>query len=371
MLDRVQRQVASYLTGEGSPAPDARRIVSLDATKGAIDGYTFLVFDPSGVAPELIAKAARTAAGRQIYRVEYANLERLEKIGMNADRPRTPRPLALRDDDDGLITLQSALGGTLMKNLPGAELFSADRARETLRTVVDWWLVLQERFGVERVRLDASRHVEEVEQPVRRFLARYLVGQDERRLLDRYLHASPLLDAELPWLVRHGDFCTANMQLADDGIGVFDWEFPLRRELPLFDLFYFVSSVRFPYGGYRGESSHLESFEAVFWGESYFAEAVRDELRRVAAELELEPERLADLLVLSLVQVAEMKYLSLMEAAGASVDADPSESASDADKRDRWASFARPDRDVPFACIRDGRFVNLQRIAERGLPRFG
>ena len=78
--------------------------------------------------------------------------------------------------------------------------------------------------------------------PIARFRRRFLLEPDEGDFLSRrYEREKPLEGVELPLMMRHGDFCTANLVLQDSGVGVFDWEFPLRHRLPLFDLFYFFA----------------------------------------------------------------------------------------------------------------------------------
>ena len=196
-----------------------------------------------------------------------------------------------------------------------------------------------------------------------------LLLSSRRRLMSAVtLLTGRLLGAQLPWTVRHGDFCTANIVLQPEGVGVFDWEFPLTHQLPLFDLFSFFASIRFPFVGLRGESSHFDSFLDVFWGSSHLNRIFRESLHRVCAELEIPNELVGDLLVLSLIQIANLKYERLLEMNGIEEQPRTGREVTDADKRLRWESLGGPAADVPFACIRDGVFENLRAIAERGLP---
>ena len=102
-----------------------------------------------------------------------------------------------------------------------------------------------------------------------KILQRYRTNAEEVHfLIQNYIEKQPLIGMPLPYMVKHADFCTANMTLQKDGIGVFDWEFKLQHELPLFDFFFFFSSTRFPFTGPKSESSHYESFKQVFWGQT-------------------------------------------------------------------------------------------------------
>ena len=211
----------------------------------------------------------------------------------------------------------------------------------------------------------------EILTPLKRFQQRYLLEQDEIDFLNRrYLVEKPLLGVELPFMVRHADFCTANMSLHPRGIGVFDWEFALDHHLPLFDLFFFFSSVRFPFSGCKGESSHFKSFIDVFWGNNYFNKAMQESIQQACASFEIPPETLPDLFLPSLIQVANMKYDGLMESHGLHEEPDVGNGISREEKRLRWKSFDMPEKNNPFAFIRKGVFENIRFIVRHGLPDF-
>ena len=91
-------------------------------------------------------------------------------------------------------------------------------------------------------------------------------------------------------------------------------------------------------------------------------------MRRACTEFEIDAELVGDLLVLSLIQIANLKYERLLEMHGIEEQPATAHELSDADKRLRWESLGGPAADVPFACIRDGVFENLRTIARRGLP---
>jgi len=151
---------------------------------------------------------------------------------------------------------------------------------------------------------------------------------------------------------------------------VFDWEFALERKLPLFDLFFFFASTRFPYSGRRGESGHLESFVELYWGESYLARKVRAALDLVCRRYEVPRECIADLFVIALVEVANMKFDAQLEGNGMADEFGLKGSPTDEDKLRQWNKFASPDKDAPFACIRGGVFQNLRHVVRHGTPAF-
>jgi len=365
MFGAVKECVENYMRSRPQVTLRTDRVIGFDVTNGAIDGCCYLFFGEGGSAPSLVAKAARTPEGKAVFETEQANLERLKAKGMNETRSTVPAPLGRWEDGATLITLQSALDGSLMKNVPGRSLFSPAQVESRLEAILDWWLHLQRCFGIHSVVLAGDVYAREVLQPVERFRRRYLLAPAEETFLSRRFERERTLeDLELPLMVRHGDFCAANLVLQEHGIGVFDWEFPLRHQLPLFDLFYFLGSLRFPYTGRGGESSHLDSLASVYWEDSYFRSAMRNCLRRASEQHGIPRHALGDLFLLALIEVANLKYDSMLVSHGVHEGDDFSEQA----KRARWSRFDEPERDEPFARIRDGVFESLSLVVKRGIP---
>lgn len=374
MLQYVRRHVESFARERGLGRIDIQRSIVLDDSTQGTEGCILLIFGKTSEMPVLVAKAAPvsaawTRAGKPVYEIEYENLRGLEQKGLNQERRTTPEPAGMWVDDGVLVTLQSALPGPLLKNVPGRTHFSPARADETIAGVLEWWLRFQRSFGVRRQEIDDNVYEREVLSPLRRFRQRFVTSREEVRFLERILREEKrLLGAQVPFVVRHGDFVTANIVLQPDGIGVFDWEFPLTHQLPLYDLFSFFASIRFPFVGARGESSHFESFLDVYWRDSHLNRIFRKSLGRVCAELEIPLDIAGELLVLSLIQVANLKYERLLEMHRIEPGSLTEHEATDAEKRSRWQSLGGPASDVPFACIRDGVFENLRHIANTGLP---
>jgi hypothetical protein len=376
MLQCVLKCVDSYRRELRQPPVDPRRVVCLDDSIGGVEGALILIFEADPQFPILIAKAApqqraRRREGKPLYQIEYENLEALETSGLNLSRRTTPAPLVRWQEAGLLITLQSALRGPLLKNIPACRLLSAQQLATTLESVFGWWQRFEECFGLERRGLDDPNYREQVLGPVESFQQRFVTDQDERGFLQRrFEDLRSLAGRELPFTVQHGDFCPANIVLQPEGIGVFDWELPLRRQLPLFDLFHFFASVRYPFRGLRGESSHYHSFLEVFWGENYFNRALRHYLDRFCSLLAIERDLVADLFLLSLIRIANLKYQALLEIHGS--DREPSGAAPDSEQKlpSLWPAMGGADQDVPFARIQSGVFQNLRHVVRHGLPDF-
>ncbi len=367
----------SYAGQRGLGAIDIQRSVFLDDSTQRTEGCILLIFGDSSRIPLLVAKVAPTElawtrAGTAVYQIEFENLVELERKGMNVGHRTTPEPIGMWVEDGILVTLQSALPGQLLKNVTGRPIFSTEQAPATIDGVLQWWLRFQRAFGLERREMTEELYRTEILSPLSLFRQRFVTGREEEQFLNRtFLEQRRLLGARLPWTVRHGDFCTANVVLQPQGVGVFDWEFPLAHQLPLYDLFHFFASTRFPFVGLRGESSHFDSFQEVFWGNSHLNRILRESLHRACTEFEIDAELVGDLLVLSLIQIANLKYERLLEMHGIEEESRTGREVTDADKRLRWESLGGPAADVPFACIRDGVFENVRTIAKRGQPDLG
>ncbi|MCP3978213.1 MAG: phosphotransferase [bacterium] len=364
MLEAVHEALDGHFGGAAGRELRIDDCLCLDVTHGAIDGYCYLFFGHDGELPRVVAKAARTPAGARVLEIELENLRRLHTAGMNDGMPRIPEPLHALRTDEVVVTLQTALAGTLLKNVPGPELFSPAAAAGTFDAIFDWWRSFERCAGVRRTTIDEPTYAERVLAGVGRFERRYLLDDAERE----FLHATfrerrDLLGLDVPLMPRHGDLCTANMVRQPEGIGVFDWEFPLEDHLPLFDLFYLFSSLRHPYGGSRGESDHFTSFKDVFWGDGHLSRELRGRAKGFCTEHGLAEAAVADLFVLALIDVANLKFEALLESRGIAED------DLDADRRAAWDGLGPVEQNVPFARISSGVFENLRHVVRHGAPR--
>jgi hypothetical protein len=369
MLEQIRRCVESTLAGAERDSIDLGRFLCLDLSRGRIDGCCCLFFDRRGAGPVVVAKATRSPARKAVYALELDNLRALEAAGLNATGRTTPRPLGSREEDGVLVTLQSALPGRLMRNLPARELFAAARLGQTSERVCSWLGRLQQAYGVRRQTVDVGIYETTVLALVRRIERRYRVGPEERMWLDRRFDSERrLLGLELPWTVAHGDFCTANLVVQERGIGAFDWEHALVHSLPLYDLFFFFSSTRFPFRGWRGESSYAASFAEVYWGASHVSAELGRRVARACEETPIPRDAVGDLLVLALLVRADRKYDAFVAAAGLD-DRPPPADDDEAGKRKVWEALREMERDAPLFWCREGVLESLRHIARHDLPR--
>ncbi len=368
MLHTIRTCIESALSRAERSAIDPRRFLCVDGSRGRVDGGCCLFLAPDGAEPVLVAKAARSPERQAAYRTEFENLRTLDATGLNAARRSTPRPLGMAEEGGVLVTLQSALPGRLMRSLPGRELFSRDGAGATVRRACSWQRELEQTFAPRRVTVDGALYEREVLALVRRIRRRFLLETDEIAFLTRrFEHDRRLLGLELPLTVGHGDFCAANLVVQDGGIGAFDWEHALVHRLPLYDLFFFFSSTRFPFRGLRRESSYARSLVAAFWGENHLNRLLREQLQAACSALAIPDAAVSDLFLLALLLRADRKYDTFAAAAGI---ADPAAGAAESEKRRAWAALAEHERDAPLLWMRAGTLLSLRHAVRYGLPAF-
>lgn len=348
----------------------SEKVIYLDASHGKIDGCVCLFFGCGGDDyPLVVAKGARTAEGKGIYAVEFDNLLKMEKSGMNSGRRTTPEPLVLWHENGTQVTLQSALPGPLLKNIPGNILFSPKRVEQSIATVTGWWQNFQESFGVKWITLSDDAYFSNVLLSVKLFLKRFLLDRQEKGFLThRYLEQNILMGERLPFMMQHGDFGTANIVMQPEGIGVIDWEYPLKHKLPLFDLFFFFSTLRFPYSGYRGESNHFRSFKEVFWGKSYINDAIRRSIMDICSIFQISERIVPDLFLLSLIQIVNMKYDAFLKSLGIHEDLELDAPSSGNPKKTGRELVQGLEKNVPFSCIKKGVCENVRFLIRNGFP---
>jgi len=359
MIRRVKGLVASYAAAHPDLGVDPERALYLDSSNRFRSGSVLLYF--AGAEPALVAKVAHTPFAAGVIANEYEVLGELERRGLNRDRPRVPRRLGIWKAGGGCVTMQMALPGAPMKNLPVRSILSVRRAPATIGAVTSWWQHFVALTGSERRTVDSELYRVEVLDELRALHARFALSPAEEDLLGGLFEQRPaLLGEELPLVAEHGDFCTANVMTGPGGVAVFDWELPLQPRLPLFDLFVFLSSLRVG-AGPRREVDHFSSFCSIFWGQHQLARHVRRRLRGIAGELGIAAELLGDLLVLAVVRAANLKA----DVVAGSYDG--GQKGAEYVHRDLMYAV---DKNAPLARLQRGTCHHLRAIAARGVPDF-
>lgn len=371
MYQHIKELVKQFCRDHNEYRVNVEKSLYLNRVYTLNDGCTCMFFEDGKTEPVLVAKGAYSEKRRIEYRVEFGVLTELQCMGINKNSPMTPTPLAIWENEDRVVTIESALPGISVKNLPRKVLFSPQRLSMTIDLVIDWWQNFHSIVGIENVRITDSIYQRDIIEHVDRYCQRFMTSDLEIDFLQRrFLEEKRLFGLELPYMVRHADFCTGNMVVHSQGIGVFDWEYPLHHLLPLFDLFTFFSSLRYPYRGHRGGSGHFKSFLSVFWGKNDMNAKMRNCIHSQCKRFIIPSEAVADLFLMALIQMANVKFYSLLSRNQIKEHDIPVKYCDAEKKRLHWDAFKYPDKDQPFARIQDGASENIRYIANNGLPDF-
>jgi len=298
-LDRLVRSAAAAAGLECSEY----RTIELVRHEPAADGRVLLVFLDSATEPALFLKLG-SGPRAEALETEFANLERLHRVGDTHVRACLAQPL-LSDRHDGFRVIATrAFGGSRMKDLPPVSYFSSAAFGRQLHKLLDWWSDFRRCFENEELGSlpDAASDIE-------RFRKHYRRSPELDRLLDE--SAAALDKVRLPACPSHGDFCTANVLVDEsDQLRVIDWEAPFSRSWPLADVLYFLSSIwAVPYG--KGAAIREANFQALFFESSTQGEVGIELLDRLVEQLGLERSATLPLSVLSWVAHANRKYTAL------------------------------------------------------------
>lgn len=207
------------------------RALKLAGSGGEARKVNFFLFESRASRPTLMLKITRTPQAHQALRAEFESLGWLyQHPGL---QPILPRPVALLEEPEGLLLLETPLPGRSLENdlcrgLRRSESFlRADlcQVAELLQTLwsqtllpgpaYDWRTSLQPALS----RLEA-----EISPSLR------------QSLLDQ---GQSLQGLSLPLAARHGDFWAGNVFLAAGRAQALDWETLERAADPLDDWFFF------------------------------------------------------------------------------------------------------------------------------------
>ena len=315
-------------------------VIGMNRSQPGQDQLALLVFIDGRTEPALFVKATPDPRAAQALRRESDNLSFLaRRLGPTLERT-VPATVWFGELDGLTVLAETAMSGTRMKNFPPQRYFRSARFLRHLANVVAWLGSFQEALtadrGVPITPADGARGEIEAYRAGFRVSSRLddLLAESAERLMGR----GDLLG---PW---HGDFCTANVLVANDrDATIIDWEQPLVRTSPLADLLHFLASVWcVPYK--KGAAARVTNYLTMFFGEHRLTRPVVDAARGFTRRLGLESSDLLGLSVLAWVAHANRKRRLLSHHAAAA------EGASAA----HW----------PLVMFEDESCLNLELLAE-------
>jgi aminoglycoside phosphotransferase len=306
-------------------------VLELNRSSGSNPSLVLLVFVDRRPEPAALIKLTREPGASARLEAEHRNLTLLAESSAAA-AGHVPRPLFLGECRGFSVLAESALPGVRLKNLAPERYFRSRRFPVHLTGIVDFLSAL--RTGT------SLPAIERAAPSIESFRNHFDRSPAVDALLDGTLE--DLAGADLPAVHGHGDFCTANLLVDDDRIGVIDWEYPLDAGRPGSDLFYCLSSFWcIPYRS--GVEGRVANYREIFFGDHRHGKTIRAEIRRYFESLEIPVELTRPLAVSSWVDYANRKR-RLIAAAG-----------------DRGGATAEIE---PLTLLVDNRCLNLEIIAE-------
>lgn len=220
----------------------------------------FLLFGPHDEVPSLVAKMPRLSGdvgGIEREALSLRALDRLWEGGFDG----APRVVFFDNDANRAVLAETALTGTSMT--PAEVRRAPDRCLDAVAG-----LLMEIGAAQARAPAQAARWFERLlEEPLRRLAASFDSG-DETALVERTLGLlSPLREAELPFVLEHGDVSHPNLILLGSGrAGLIDWELSEPHGLPAHDLFFFLEFFAFSVAPARAAARRTAVFAETFFG---------------------------------------------------------------------------------------------------------
>jgi hypothetical protein len=304
--------------------------------------HVLFVFAGGQPKPSLIVKVASDPGVAAALRTEAANLARLAEEAVGLPRSTVPTLAHLGIVDGRVVQAQAALPGAPMTRQPRG-YFDSPRFAQDVERIRTWLAAFGRACASDLPRASEARLPDGPAQAVAIFRERHRRSPQLDALLDR---ACAQLAAEPPDLApRHGDFCAANVMVAGEGwIGVIDWEAPLERTWPLFDLVTFLASVSSTDSAPR---TWLQGHRRLAYGAPPRLARVQAALQSAVREAGVGPAEAVALSALAWVVLANRKQAEL-------------------DSLEAASGIRMPDQvHLPLVALEDGHCLNLEILAER------
>jgi aminoglycoside phosphotransferase (APT) family kinase protein len=278
--DRLQ------LAGYGST--DAMRSVLLTPRFGASRHVVCLILDQHSSTPVLVAKIPRLRGDDGAIKREATVLRTL--AASRVVPGSVPRVIAVDDFFGHGVLLETALAGH-----PVSPAFVQEAYRPVVEAVGRWLTTLVGHEG-DGLPTGPSPVERLVRWPLRSLAERLEPADPEVDLLEQTLQlTSPLLAAELPNVIEHGDLSHPNvLWLGDERVGIIDWELAELRGLPLHDLSFFLAYVASAKSGANAAAERARAVREAFFDRTGWA---RPPMETYCVRLGIQPSLRAPLLL--------------------------------------------------------------------------
>lgn len=263
--------------------------------------YIFADNEPD---PRWVAKMPRTPRDNPILQREYDLIRHLRDRGSEYVRATVPGPIFTVSIDGHIVGVERHIEGRTMDGLmAGASL---EQLRECLEMGIGWLLRCQQETVVFHGRLSDSQVERYLRTPLEQLRTNTRLTESELRFVEELeRRVLKLADHPLPLVFNHGDFRPGNILLTGDGIRVIDWEFGAQAELPIYDVFSYLSRSYARYHAMEEIDGYLEDYlqamEAVFFDQGAFSALTAEYVARACDDLKMDPAWISPLFAMFLI----------------------------------------------------------------------
>ena len=260
MLPELSRRLLANWSNLPLNRPKPERLHFLGMRTQVGDGYA-LFFGLADDDPQacVMVKIARVADAGERLRHEWTLLGQYSQDVRPGMRDAVPQPVALEEVNGAVMTVFTAPAGMPLDAGAGRDASHFNR-------VLDWLIQFN---TATRVQIPVHELARKIQPVVAEAIDTFELSQGEANILEAW--ANQILHGQkrssLDVFDRHGNLSTANIWLNRRQLTVINWERATHADLPLLDLFSFMTLYRFP----NSRRLPLEAFLDLFRG-AYLAE---------------------------------------------------------------------------------------------------
>lgn len=197
---------------------------------------TFLVFIGLYRNPSLVVTHSLRKGFNKIFEKEYINIQRIRHLLPDNMKQSIPIPISLDYSEKRAVCIKSFIKGRKLGNkLSKREILSITDH------VAEWLLEFHKIFAEKKVLFEKKRLNDLLYSPLKQFSTKNKfdipinfyawIEKKVEKFENHSVQMSP----------QHGDFWYGNTVLSNNRLGIYDWEFFGEVNLPLFDLFHFLT----------------------------------------------------------------------------------------------------------------------------------
>jgi len=248
-----------------------------------------------------VAKSFRHKKNDMYTVKEFKKIEGIRNLLPPKMKSTLPKPFSLKVIENYSVAFYEAFGGEtlLARSKKETGFFTTGRIDFILQGTADWLFSFQK-----SIKNGKSLETENCKIPLRILNQRI---QNKNRL-SSLLEAESFLEKQnsLPSHPAQGDFWMGNIFYTGKGIGVVDWEFFDTTDLPLFDLFFLITTLSWNTPASRNPDgiNRKEGFYFYLFTESLFGKIALKILNQYAYLFNIPPGNFEDLFLLFLATMA-------------------------------------------------------------------